>query len=299
MEAKLTILGCGSAVPSLIRANSGQVLEIGKWQILIDCGEGTQLQLLKCKISPYKFDAIFISHLHGDHFFGLPGLLNTLALYGRKQPLKIFGPPALKKLLSVIIKETTMHSSFEIEFISVKTNKKRLLKLDEHLSVTVMALKHRIDCYGYHFQFKQNLIHINKAAIDAAGLGVEAMHAFKNGENYLEHLKDNFTFTRRYKVSYTYITDTLFMPELAGNFRGTNLLYHETTYLNNLLDKAHENWHSTTHEAAKMAILSKAKTLLIGHFSSRYTETTELLTETKALFENTELAVDGKVLIIK
>lgn len=303
MELKLTILGCGSAAPSLLRANTAQILEIGGKVILIDCGEGTQVQLLKQKISAYKIDIIFISHLHGDHIYGLPGLLTTLSLYGRETPLKIFGPKGIKKLLFTHFNLGDMSPSYPISITEITSEKKCKVFVEGELTVSAIPLEHRISCYGYHFEYLHQSLKLEKQKCDSAGLGIPAIKKFKEGLNYqrsgtLFNYKD---FTTKIKInrSYTYLTDTLYLPHLASSFLNTNILYHESTYLSNLLDKAVSTYHSTAVQAAEMAKLCNAGLLILGHFSSRYVVTDELLSEARTVFTKTELAEDGKVFILK
>jgi len=298
LEINLTILGCGSAVPSLFRANSGQILQIADRHILIDCGEGTQLQILKFKLSAYKIDLIFISHLHGDHYLGLPGLINTLSLYGRTKPLQIFGPKGLKKMLLQNFTGGMRQPGFDLIINEINTNSKKKLMDENGLKVTAIAVSHRIPCYGFHFEHKASFRKINKEKCDRMGLDVEAIQTFKEGLDYIhEKLSYNykdFTIQILKKASYTYITDSLFLPEITRFFKNTNILYHESTYLNNLLDKAVTNYHSTALQAAEMAKLCNADLLILGHYSSRYEYTEPLLVEARSIFERTELSVDGK-----
>lgn len=303
MELKLTILGCGSAVPSLLRANSGQILQLGNTQILIDCGEGTQLQMLKFKLSAYKIDLIFISHLHGDHYLGLPGLLNTLSLFGRTKPLHIFGPKGLKKMVMQNFKGAMRLPVYDLFITEINTKSRKKIFEINGLKVTAIAVSHRVPCYGYHFEHSAHYTKIDKAKCDKEGLGSEAMRQFGAGLDYsignqvFKHA--DFTTNVSKKMSYTYVTDSLFLPEIAPYFKNTNILYHESTYLNNLLDKAIANYHSTALQAAEMARICNAKMLILGHYSSRYEHTDALLSEAKSIFENTELSFDGKVFEMK
>ncbi len=303
LELKLTILGCGSAAPTLFRANSAQILEIAGKVILIDCGEGTQWQLLKRKISAFKIDLIFISHLHGDHYLGLPGLLNTLALYGRETPLQIFGPKGIKQLLNNHSIEAEMPPGYELEINEIDTDQTSVIYNLEELTIKAIPLQHRIDCYGYHFELNHFSLKLNKERCDEAGLGYEAIKQFKAGLNYEQdgelYLHTNFTTPYHLKQSYAYITDTLFLPQIAPFIKDTNILYHESTYLNTLLDKAIKTYHSTSVQAAEMAKLCNAGLLILGHFSSRYEHTESLLEEAKTIFSNSELAEDGKVFVLK
>lgn len=299
MEVKLTILGCGSAAPSLLRANTAQILEIAGKMILIDCGEGTQWQLLKQKISAFKIDHIFISHLHGDHYLGLPGLLNTMALYGREKPLHIFGPKGLKKLLFYNFKQSEVYPSYTVVVTEINTKTARKVLEENELHVTAIPLEHRVPCYGYHFELKHQSYKINKLKCDEAGLGISAIKEFKKGMDYINdgvtYKQIDFTTDYRANLTYTFITDTLYMPHLASIFPNTNILYHESTYLNILLNKAIATFHSTAAQAAEMAKLCNADLLILGHFSSRYEVTNELLDEALPIFPSTELAEDGKV----
>ncbi len=303
LESKLTILGCGSAAPSLLRANTAQILEMAGKVILIDCGEGTQWQMLKRKISAFKIDIIFISHLHGDHYLGLPGLLNTLSLYGRQKPLKIFGPKGIKSLLFHNFKEAEIFPNYKVSVIEINAKKKRKIYNEEELSVIAIPLQHRVPCYGYHFEQNHNSLKINKEKCDNASLGFDAIKEFKNANDIvsggIKYSYKDYTSPYHFRKTYTFITDTLFLPQLASIFPETDILYHESTYLNNLLDKAVTTFHSTALQAAEMAKLCNARLLVLGHFSSRYPHTDELLAEAKTIFPNTELADDGKIFIIK
>lgn len=303
MEVKLSILGCGSAAPSLQRGNSAQILEIAGKVILIDCGEGTQLQMLKYKISAYKIDIIFISHLHGDHFFGLPGLLTTLALYGRKTPLKIIGPKGLKKLLFNNFTLSEIPPTYEISIIEIKAKQPKIVLKDHELDVLAIPLEHRISCYGYHFQYRHTGLKLEKERCDEAKLGITAIRRFMQKLDYRNDDKiysyRDFTSVVKISKSYTYISDTLFLPHLADFFIKTDILYHESTYLNNLLDKAVKTYHSTALQAGEMAKLCDAGLLILGHFSARYTKTDALLTEALNVFPETVLAEDGKVFVLK
>ena len=303
MELKLTILGCGSAAPSLLRANSAQILEIAGKVILIDCGEGTQWQLLKRKISAFKIDLIFISHLHGDHYLGLPGLLNTLVLFGREKPLKIFGPKGIKQILNCHSINGEMNSGFELLIIEIEVHQTSKIFEQDELSIKAIPLEHRIACYGYHFELNHITLKLNKERCDEVGLGISAIKRFKVGLDFEDkgqrYLHTEFTITHQLKQSYSYITDTLFLPQIAPFITDTNILYHESTYLNNLLDKAVKTFHSTALQAAEMAKHCHAGLLILGHFSSRYENTTPMLEEALALFPNSELAEDGKVFTLK
>lgn len=269
---------------------------------LIDCGEGTQLQLIKYKLSLFKIDAVFISHLHGDHYLGLPGLLNTLALYGRKDPLHIYGPKGLKPLINLNFRFAQTQPGYEIVWHETVSSRPKVIYRHADLTVKMIPLQHRIPCYGYHFTWRMQKFHVLDARCKKYGLGRDAMICFKNGEDFMEHdtLYPHRQFTRlnKQKLSYTYISDTLYLEEISRHFKHTDILYHESTYLDNLLDKAEKHYHSTSIQAAKMAGICGAEKLILGHFSSRYLNTDALLLEARTVFENTECAADGKVFAI-
>lgn len=302
-ESKLTILGCGAAVPSLLRNNTAQILEMDDKIFLIDCGEGTQWQLLKLKISAFKIDVIFISHLHGDHYLGLPGLINTLSLLGRKEKLTIYGPKGLKKIIYSNINIIPGFPTYELQIIELTGNKKRRIYKCEEIQIFAFPLQHRIMCFGFHFEYKASTINVIKDKFENSGLPPEVARYFKSGNNYTfggkEYNYQNFTISSKIKHTYTYITDTIYLPEISSYFKNTKLLYHESTYMNNLLDKAKNNYHSTSVQAAEFAKLCNAGLLILGHFSSRYYDVKEMLAEAREIFENTETAEDGKVFYIK
>ncbi len=257
---QIHIIGSGSAVPSALRAATSQVMHYNGHYAMIDCAEGTQLQLKKNKVSLNRISHFYISHLHGDHYFGLIGLINTLHLYGKTQPIYIFGPADLYDILQMQLKASDTKLRFPMYFKPLEPGAKKLIFEDEQLRCYSFPVKHRIAAWGFLFEEKA-------ASAEKAR-------------------------------SYAFCTDTIFDAGLAVNFENVSLLYHEATFMDHLRAVAEATFHSTSIQAAEMAKLSGAKRLLIGHFSSRYTELDQMLNEARAVFGPTDLALDGMVVEI-
>lgn len=255
------IIGSGSAVPSTHRAATSQVLHYNGHYSMIDCAEGTQMQLKKNKISLSRINRFLISHLHGDHYFGLIGLINTLHLYGKTQPITIYGPAALYDILQMQLKASDTTLKFPLIFKPLLPNEKHLIVEDDQMRCYSFPVRHRIAAWGFLFEEKP----------------VAGSHA----------------------RSYAFCTDTAFSPELAGYFKDVSVLYHEATFMDHLRSVAEATFHSTSVQAAQMAMLSGAGRLLIGHFSSRYSELDQMLDEAREVFPQTDLALDGMVVDIK
>ncbi|MCB9251483.1 MAG: ribonuclease Z [Flavobacteriales bacterium] len=303
MPGKLVILGCGSATPTLIRGQSAIYLEYAQHKILFDCGEGTQLQFIKYKISPYKIDTILISHLHGDHTNGLPGLLHTFNLTGRKEELKIFGPSGIKELIEQSFKYSGHSLKYPIQIKEPDHHNVILNRISSELNLTSIPLTHRIPCLGYCLDFSEHLQKFKETEFKRSGLPVDSLKNLRKGME-LDYGGQNYKHSDFFSASekrfrFSYFTDTLFLPELAGLIENSDILYHDSTFLNTLLDKARETFHSTASQAASMASLAKAKKLILGHFSSRYRETTEMQTEAERIFKKVLAAYDGMELQLK
>lgn len=298
MNARVTVLGSNSAAPTRNRNPSGQVLELDGKKVLIDCGEGTQKRLLLNGINFQKINYIFISHLHGDHYFGLMGLLNTMSLNQRSHKITIFGHPGLKQLHELIAKLGNTHFSFEIEFIELDAENTHTLNIPGW-EVKVIPVSHRIPCFAFRFTQTQNHRKLNIEACVRLQIPVSVYGSITEGEDYVSPNGETIpngelTFDPKPPVSYGYITDTVYRPDLAPLFEGCSTVYHEATYLHNLLDRAEMTGHSTALQAARFANQTSTNQLLIGHFSSRYEKTNELLAEAKQVFKNTFVAEEGK-----
>lgn len=292
----VTILGNNSAVPAFDRHPTSQVLSTTGRNFLIDCGEGTQMQLIHYKIRRNRISHIFISHLHGDHFFGLIGLINSFALLGRQQELTIVGPKALQEIIEIQIKVADGRINFPLHFMSI-SNPGFLLCVDD-IEISCFRTNHRIECYGFVFREMKKPRHVDIEAAKIHNIPVSFFSSLQMGKDY-EDEDGNFiknelltTAAKKGKV-YAYCADTKYDENIVEYIKDANLIYHETTYLNNFEEMANQRFHSTTRQAGMIAKLANVKKLLIGHFSSRYYELDEFETETRAVFPNTELALEG------
>ena len=266
---------------------------------LIDCGEGTQLQLKKYKIKAQKIDYIFISHLHGDHYYGLMGLVSYFHLYGRKKDLNIFGPPGLKEIISVNLKHSQTFLNYKINLREWMPGESELLFENQHITVHSFPLNHRINCSGFRFQEKPKKRRINKKMMPEE-LSPPKIIALKNGEDILnddgsvKYANKDYTLAPSRSVSYAFCSDTKYDESIVPHIKGVDLLYHEGTFLNDMKDRAELTYHSTAEQAGQIAEKAKVGKLLVGHFSTRYKNLVPVLEEAKLGFENTELATEGE-----
>jgi len=292
----VTILGNNSAVPAFNRHPTSQVVTIDGNNFLVDCGEGTQIQLINYKIRRSKISHIFISHLHGDHYFGLIGLLNTLSLLNRQQELHVFGPPPLKEILELQLKVADTHLSYPLHMHSI--NGTAVLLEDEKIRVECFPTNHRITCYGFIFTEKKQPRKLDLERLKQYEIPASFYDRLKNAEDY-QHKDGNIiknelvTTTGDPERRYAFCADTRYDESLIPFIRKADLVYHETTYLDNLVDKAESRFHSTSKQAALIAKKAEVKKLLIGHFSSKYDELDEFEKEAREIFINTELALEG------
>jgi ribonuclease Z len=295
---KLTILGTGSATPSLIRHPSAQILSHENSIYLIDCGEGTQLQLLKHGIKISKLKYIFISHLHGDHYFGLIGLISSLNLARRRESLTVFGPKGLDEILTIQLKYSDTQLHFKLDFVSIDTNTTNSILETSTLKVTTIPLKHRIPCSGFLFETKRAVRNIIKSKIPIGISHLEIIQ-LKNGEDVyfsdgkIKYKMKQMTFIKHDIQKYAYCSDTIYDEKIIEQIRNVDLLYHEATFKNDLVERAHTTYHSTAEQAAIIAQKAEVTKLLIGHFSSRYHDLSENLQEALPFFNNTEIALEG------
>lgn len=303
MEFELTILGSASATPMLGRHHTAQVLTVGREPYLIDCGEDTQSRLMEQRIRFGRINRIFISHLHGDHFFGLFGLLGTLQLQGRTEPLQIFGPAGLDEILTTQLRCSGTPLSYDVDFVAVDTEQHQLIFADQQVQVYTLPMRHRIPCCGYLFREQPRRPRLIKDSLPP-GLTPEQLQTLSRGEDLLDAAGQPWL--RHTDVAtpapppraYAYCADTLYQESLAELVRGVDLLYHECTFLHELLDRAQQTGHSTARQAGQLARLAEVKQLLIGHFSSRYRDLQPLLTEARREFEPTQLALEGLTLAL-
>lgn len=302
---QVQILGTSSAIPTVSRFPSSQVVTINDRHHLIDCGEGTQMQLLRYKVRLSRLDAIFISHLHGDHILGLPGLLNTLSLYERSNPLKLFAPSALKGVLDTIFSQTHSYLCYELEFIPTEDFQPgEVAYARKNFEVKILPLEHRVFCRGFHFQEVNKKPKFNFYKAKSLGIPNNYFSLLKQGnsitlENGLMVKPEEVHFEPDPPLSFAYCSDTRYSEELIEYIRYTRLLYHEATFLHELKSRAEETCHSTALEAGKIASQAEVRQLILGHYSARYRDLTPLLKEARSVFPQTALAKEGHVFKLK
>jgi ribonuclease Z len=297
------ILGSNSAAPAHRRNQTSQLLNVEGRLHLIDCGEGTQLQLKRFHIRAQRIKNIFISHLHGDHYLGLMGLLSTMHLLGRKKPLNLYGPKGLSEIITMQLKYSETVLNYHVDFHEVDTTKHALVHEDDFLKVYSIPLNHRIPCSGYLFEEKPKKRRIIKEMIPE-GFSVRHIVMLKNGEDVLDEagnlLYKSLEYTRPPKKSYKYAfcSDTKYDESILPYIEGVDMLYHESTFLDEHAERAANTFHSTAKQAATIAQKAKAGRLLLGHFSIRYKELQPLKEEAQTVFENSELALEGEDYIL-
>lgn len=299
---ELTILGCNSATPTTVRNPSAQVLNVGGHLMLIDCGEGTQFQLRKMHINFMRIDHIFISHLHGDHVFGLIGLLSTMSLHNRSTQLTIFAPPELETSLRPQIELYCDNISFGLTFRHLRFDRPEVLGEVKHCHVRSIPLRHRVPTCGFLFRELPKTPNLRKDAIYKYGLTIADIVSIKDGHPYQtpegEPVPRKELVTEAAPpVSYAYLSDTACLPALANEVRGVDVLFHEATFLSDLEDLAQKTLHSTARQAAEVAKAAGAKKLLLGHFSSRYEDTAPFEQEAATIFPEVTAVYDGYKLV--
>ncbi|WP_316767257.1 ribonuclease Z [Pedobacter frigiditerrae] len=298
MKFEVTILGSSSATPVHNRNPTAQLLNCNEKFYLIDCAEGTQQQLIKFNLKASKIDYIFISHLHGDHYFGLIGLLSSMHLNGRIKPLYIYGPAALQEILELQFKHSDTHLKYELVYFYTDTTQSDVIFQNNDVTVETIILNHRIPCTGFKFTEKKRLRKLLIDKLEQDNIPVELYPLLKRGVDLdlpngdvIKNL--DYTTDSAEPKSYAYCSDTLFDERYFETIKGCDTLYHEATFLHEMLDRAKETHHTTALQAAEVAKIVGAKKLLIGHFSSRYKTLSELLDEAKTVFPKTELAIEG------
>lgn len=296
---ELTILGCNAATPRKNAQTTAQILEIKGQMVLIDCGEGTQIQLRKLGVKFARIQHIFISHLHGDHFYGLIGLISTFRLLGRSADLHIYGPKGIKEVITLQLKLAKSWTDYKLYFHELEAHNSTLILDHQKFTVETIPLDHRVYTNGFLFREKIGTRKINKKAIAHYGVDIADMENLKHGkdifiENGDQIKNDLLTFDPIPPKSYAFCSDTAYLPEIVENIRGVDWLYHEATFLNQHQDLAQKTKHSTAAEAAKIASTAGAKHLILGHFSSRYSDLNAFVEQAEPYFKNIHLAEDGK-----
>jgi ribonuclease Z len=303
MKFEVTILGSSSATPIYNRNPTSQVLNINEHWYLIDCGEGTQQQMLRFDIKASRIDHIFISHLHGDHYLGLVGLLSSLHLNGRKKVLKIFGPIHLKEIIDLQLKYSETTLQYPVEYIFTNADKAEVIVDNDDVVIETIPLDHRIACTGFLFRQKKRLRKLIKEKLEEIGVPIEYYTSLKKGRDYTSpdgkvYKNDLLTIDSEQPKTYSYCSDTQYNEKYFEQISNSTLLYHESTFLHNMLERASETNHTTALQAGEIALKTHAQKLLIGHFSARYKKLDELLTEAQSIFPETDLAIEGKTYVI-
>ncbi len=302
MRFEVTILGSGSALPTSLRNTTAQVLNILERFFLIDCGEGCQLQMRRLSVPFNKINRAFISHMHGDHFFGLFGLLSTYNLMGRKKTFYIHAHKEIKPMLDAVLKPDVFNWSFRIEVLPLKFENPEIIFEDAKVKVTSFPLRHSIPVCGFLFEEKQRLRNVMKEAVVDMHLSIKEINDLKNGfdiiRNGITYENTKLT-TNPYPVrKYAFITDTLKCSYVSEIINKVDLLYHEATYLHKDIDLARSSCHSTAIQAAQIAADSGVKKLLLGHFSSRYPNPSDIELEARTVFDNSFAISDGDIYVL-
>ena len=299
MRFELTLLGTNSALPAFGRFPSSQALNVQENHYLIDCGEGAQIRMSEFGVRRSRIRQVFISHLHGDHVYGLTGFLSSLALLGREEPMDIYSPPGLEEAIRVFLKHTG-GLSFPLRFTEIDTGRHQLIFEDGIIEAYSLPLVHRVPTSGFLFREKERPRNMRPEKIEAYHIPYRDIPAIKSGADYVlpngrRVPNEELTLPPPAPRSYAYCSDTAFHEPLASMARGVNLLYHESTFCEDLREQAPLTGHSTARQAAEIARLAGAGKLILGHYSSRYKSLETFLREAREVFPNTELGLDGKV----
>lgn len=297
---RIHILGCGSALPTLKHNASSQVVEMRGKFFMVDCGEGAQMQLRRTHVHFAKIQAIFISHLHGDHCFGLLGLLSTFGMLGRTNRLKGFAPADYEPLFRQQIEFFMTGLEYQIDFVPLDTTRHQVIYDDHSVTVETLPLQHRMPCCGFLFREKPTLPHIRRDMIDYYQIPISQIHNIKNGADWVSPEgevipNDRLVMPATPVRSYAYCSDTKYVPTLHNLLKGVTMLYHESTYTSQNEDRAKMFFHSTARQAATVAQQAGVGKLLLGHYSARYNDEQVLLKEAQEIFSNAELTNEGKV----
>ena len=297
---KVSILGCYSATPRTITNPTSQVLEINNQMYLIDCGEGTQVQLRKHKIKFSRINQIFISHLHGDHFFGLIGLISTFSLLNRPNDLHIYGPKGIKEIILLQIKLSKSYTKYNLFFHELESDQSELIFEDDKIAVYTIPLKHRVYTNGFLFKEKPGLRRINIDAATEKNIDICYFNKLKQGSDLKQEdgtviENETVTFDPLPTQSYAFCSDTVYNEEIIPLIENVDVLYHESTFLEQDIEKCIPTGHSTAIQAATIAKKANVKNLILGHYSTRYSDINLFKKEADTVFESTFLADDGLV----
>ena len=298
MSYKLTILGCSSAIPTVDKNPTAQLLNANERFFLIDCAEGTQVQLRKYKIKFQKISRIFISHLHGDHYFGLIGLISSMHLFGREKELHIYAHPELKKIIDIQLDVASTELCYPLFFHPITPDVDEVLFEDKKIKISTFPLNHGIDCNGFLFEEKLSPRKLLSQKVQEYNIPIDKLKEIKQGSDFIttDGIKiKNTEITKENRIpdSYAFCSDTKYHEEIVDKIKNVTLLYHETTFMQDRSERANETNHSTTIDAANIANLSSVKNLLIGHFSQRYQDKGLLLNEVRSIFDKSIVASEG------
>ncbi|SKC55862.1 ribonuclease Z [Ohtaekwangia koreensis] len=304
MSFKVTILGSSGALPAYGRHPSAQLVEIQNRYFMVDCGEGAQMQMMRLEISYHRINHIFISHLHGDHYLGLMGLLFTMHLQRRTSDLHLYSHRGLDEIITTQLRYSRSSPSFKIIFHRLEKDERKIIFEDDAVSVETIPLHHKIRCSGFLFREKPKLKRIDKTKLPA-GILINQIASLKKGEDIFQengdilYKNENYTLPPKRSRSYAYCSDTAFQKRIVEQIKNIDLLYHEATFANDEESKANETLHSTAEQAATIAKLANVNKLLLGHFSARYKDLTPILEEAKRIFPNVQLAMEGDEITVQ
>ncbi len=303
-DFSVTILGNGSAVPTATQHPSSQMVRLSQEQLMIDCGEGAQMQMIKYKVKHRKLNCIFISHLHGDHYFGLFGLISTFHLFGRETPLNIYAPSDLQPLLEHQLRISRTNLRFPLNFYPLEDYKTQPLFRSHHFEATIFPLHHRIPAWGIKIRKQDRELRVDKEFVAKYNPSIDQIIRIKEGGDYVTEagimLKNKeITLPMRSDKVYAYCSDTAYNEKLISYIKNADLLYHEATFDSSMQKMANDKFHSTSVDAATIAKKAGAQKLLLGHYSSRFDDLKELLQQARAIFPNTLLSEEGETYSIK
>jgi len=298
-DFKVTILGNGSAVPTAHQHPSSQIVKLTDMQLMIDCGEGTQMQMIKYGIKHRNLDHIFISHLHGDHYFGLFGLISTFHLFGRDVPLNLYAPSELKKLIEHQLRISNTTLRFPLNFHPLEEMSNKPLFVHNNFIVTIFPLFHRIPTWGIKISKKDEKLRIDKDFVASFNPTIEQILKIKNGKDFKSEegvivKNEEITLPPKPVLTYAYCSDTAFNESLVGTVENADLLYHEATFDNTMEEMATDKQHSTSEQAAWLAKKANVSKLLLGHYSARFEDLSTLLAQAQTIFPKTLLSEEGR-----
>ncbi|MEN8224178.1 MAG: ribonuclease Z [Bacteroidota bacterium] len=300
MNFSVTILGSGAAIPLTHRNPSAHLINVHEKLFLFDCAEGTQVQLRRNHVRIQRIEHIFISHLHGDHYFGLMGLITTLHLLGREAELHLYAPPALEKIIQLHLESSQTILRYPLTFHALDTEKPEIILDNKSVTVQTIPMKHNFPTCGFLIREKQSKANIRKDFLEGKELSHADYRRIKDGNDYVDqegvvHKYQDITIPPQAARAYAYCTDTAYDEEIIPLIKDVDLLYHEATFMEDRAADAEAKFHSTAKQAARIALKAEAKKLLIGHYSARYRDLEGMLEEAKEVFQDTILADDGMV----